>query len=219
MHHDVHMFIVCVHQTQSRLTSYFPTEMAAPRKLKSKRVKRILNVIRNPDVTNMAVSPSKSTAIAVSKGKSVRGRKPKNSRVNAQDLQHKKAGGFLSKSKPATLPHEVELSESSSCSDELDDGVPDDLLRNIDLESFNKDLISGGDSHGCLSSAKGVSHSKKTSEAIETSRNLSVSLQAATATGAKKRHVKDSKGKSRRSKQTKTAPRIAWVQLSESDTD
>ena len=210
---------VFVWQAQRRLTSYFPTEMAEPKKIKSKRVKRILNVIRNPDVPNVAVSPDKGTSTVAkqttNKGKSTRGRKPKNSGRRTQD-HDAPGGGFVSRSNTVTLPPEVELSESSSCSDDFNDTIGDDILRNIDLDALQASVSGSKNPANCV---KLSDPGSKTRGTQSNKRNVIDKKEKVADTKSKKAQVRGSGGRSRKTRATKTAPRVQEIQLSESDSD
>lgn len=95
--------------------------MAEPRKLKSKRVKRILNVIRNPE-------PGVSNPGPKSK-------KKQDGAKHRLKTSSKSGGGFVNQQKAP--PNEVQLSESSSDEfDDYEDEVDDTALAAIDIEAF-----------------------------------------------------------------------------------
>lgn len=103
------------------MTQFFPSEMTESRKLKSQRVRRVINVIRS--------SPNKKMRVAPPAGKS-------------KTQKSKGLGGFVLKTSSAVEEPRVDLSESSE--DGFSDSIVDDeILANIDLSSLQqKDIKS-----------------------------------------------------------------------------
>ena len=145
-----------IFQTQLNITSFMISEPQESRKLKSKRVKRILNRMRSDiregkttdtsGAGTRAETINKPTNSVASKGKATRGRKPKNSarkgRSNVGEMAVTSGGGFvpLGISRAPPSEQEVVLSESSADSDVGFGGSDSDdaLLASIDLGDIQR---------------------------------------------------------------------------------
>ena len=98
-------------QCQRNITTYFPPQMTQAKRLKSKRVKAVLNRIRTPCVT----SPQRDVTSKTVAMKAKRRRK-NGGKVTGGGEATAAAGGFLGDGKPE-VTSELVLSETSSGSD------------------------------------------------------------------------------------------------------